>query len=329
MMSGGLDSMLAARIIKDMGIEVIGLNCIMPFSVRDRKASTAGKSLMERFCGDSGIELRKLDISDDFLAMLEKPKFGFGSCLNPCIDCKIIMFRKAKELMTEWGASFLISGEVLGQRPMSQQRKTMRTIDEEAQTQELVLRPLSAKLLDPTLAEKEGWVDREKLYDYSGRSRKAQTDLAVMIGIIEYLQPAGGCLLTDPRFCDRLSDLMKRQKLDADSVALLKLGRHYRIGDTGRLVVGRDERDNTAIEQLALPGDYVFTPPFELPGPTGLGRGIAAETDIALCCRIISRYCDRNGASEATITYKKAGEIEDYTCVASPLPESELEKIRI
>jgi tRNA U34 2-thiouridine synthase MnmA/TrmU len=329
MISGGLDSMLAAKIIKDMGIDVIGLYCAMPFSLRDRSAAQLGGSLTEKFAAKTGIDLRKLDITEDFLVMLKDPKFGYGSHLNPCIDCKILMFRKARELMAQWGASFLVSGEVVGQRPMSQQRRTIQQIDAGAQTAGLILRPLSAKLLDLTLAEKEGWVDREKLYDFNGRSRKPQTDLAVMMGIIEYHQPAGGCLLTDPRFSDRLADLMKRDKLDANNVALLRQGRHYRVSNTGRLIVGRDEKDNLAIEQLAQAGDYVFSPSDEIAGPTALGRGIASEQDIALCCNIVSRYCDLNGRTEAAINYNKTGTAQQYSCTAVPLPDEELVKMRI
>ena len=321
--------MLAAKIIKDMGIDVIGLYCAMPFSLRDRSAAGPGGSLMEKFAAQTGIDLRRLDITEDFLVMLKDPKFGYGSHLNPCIDCKILMFRKARELMAQWGASFLVSGEVVGQRPMSQQKRTMQQIDAGAQTAGLILRPLCAKLLDRTHAEKEGWVDREKLYDFNGRSRKPQTDLAVMMGIIEYHQPAGGCLLTDPRFSDRLADLMKRDKLDANNVALLRRGRHYRIGNAGRLIVGRDEQDNLAIERLAQSGDYVFGPSDDIAGPTALGRSIASEQDIALCCSIVSRYCDLNGRPEAAVTYRKAGSDEQHIRVAAPITDEELIKIRI
>jgi tRNA U34 2-thiouridine synthase MnmA/TrmU len=329
MISGGLDSMLAAKIIKDLGVDVIGLYCSMPFSLRDRSAAQPGGSLMEKFCAQAGIDLRKLDITEDFLVMLKDPKFGYGAHLNPCIDCKILMFRKARELMAQCGASFLISGEVVGQRPMSQQRKTIHQIDEAAQTAGLILRPLSAKLLDQTIAEKEGWVDREKMFDFSGRSRKPQTDLAVMKGIIEYQQPAGGCLLTDPRFSDRLADLMKRDKLDTNNVALLRQGRHYRIGGAGRLIVGRDEKENLRIEELAIEGDYVFSPAQDLAGPSAIGRGISSETDISLCSRVVCRYCDLNGRTEAEVNYKKIGTAGQYSCCAVPISDEDLVKIRI
>ena len=321
--------MLAARIIKDMGIDVIGLYCAMPFSLRDKSAGQPGGRLMDRFAARNGIELRSLDITDDFLVMLKEPKFGYGSHLNPCIDCKILMFKKARQLMREWGASFLISGEVLGQRPMSQQRRTMSRIDAEAQTEGLILRPLSAKLLEETIPEKQGWVQRDRLYEFSGRSRKPQTDLAVMLGIIEFQQPAGGCLLTDPHFTDRLDDLMNREDLNAKNVSLLKLGRHYRISAKGRLIVGRHEKDNLAIEQLAMPGDLIFEPPLQLPGPTALGRGIESCEEIEKCCRIIARYCDRKDAAQVDVAWRKAGSDEKASVLSEPLAEDELSGIRI
>jgi tRNA-uridine 2-sulfurtransferase len=329
LISGGLDSMLAAKIVKDTGIDVIGLYCAIPFSLRDRTAGQPGGSLMQRFASRAGIDLRSLDITEDFLVMLKDPKFGYGAHLNPCIDCKILMFKKARLLMQEWGASFLISGEVLGQRPMSQQRRTMQQIDSGAQTAGLILRPLSAKLLEETIAEKQGWVSRDRLYAFSGRSRKPQTDLAVMLGIIEFQQPAGGCLLTDPHFSDRLDDLMKRDHLDLNNISLLKLGRHYRIGGSGRLIVGRDEQDNANIERLAQPGDYLFYPPDEIPGPTALGRSLGSDEDKALCSRIVARYCDRGGASSVAVRLRKVGSPEQAGCAAAPFTDDELQTIRI
>ncbi|HOU35672.1 MAG TPA: tRNA 4-thiouridine(8) synthase ThiI [Candidatus Omnitrophota bacterium] len=329
LMSGGLDSMLAARIVKDLGIDVIGLCCVMPFSLRDKAEGPQEGSRMDRFARQTGIPLHRADITEDFLEMLVKPKFGYGSHLNPCIDCKILMFKKAHQLMQELGASFLISGEVVGQRPFSQQRRTLQQIDAEAGTTGLVLRPLSAQLLEETVAEKQGWVARQRLYSFSGRSRQPQTDLAVMLGIIEFQQPAGGCLLTDPRFTDRLSDLMKRERLNADNVALLKVGRHYRVGAEGRLIVGRHEKDNQEIGRLAHAGDLIFEPPSAIPGPTALGRGIVSDEDIKLCCRVMARYCDRGAAPEIEIVWRAAGSSERSGRVAKPLSDDELARMRI
>ncbi|HNQ50467.1 MAG TPA: tRNA 4-thiouridine(8) synthase ThiI [Candidatus Omnitrophota bacterium] len=329
LISGGLDSILAARIIKDMGIDVAGLYCAMPFSLRDRSAGRDGQNLMDRFAARTGIALRRIDITGAFLGMLGNPKFGYGAHLNPCIDCRILMLRTAREAMHECGASFLISGEVVGQRPLSQQRRTLQQIDAEARVEGLVLRPLSAQLLDETIAEKQGWVRRDRLYAFSGRSRKPQTDLAVMLGIIEFQQPAGGCLLTDPRFTDRLRDLMKREPLEADNVALLKLGRHYRIGGAGRLIVGRDESDNEGIERLARSGDIIFEPPSDIPGPTALGRKIFSDDDIMLCCRVMARYCDRGTAASLAISWHQAGSSERSSRVAKPLTDDELATMRI
>jgi len=167
------------------------------------------------------------------------------------------------------------------------------------------------------------------LYDFSGRSRKPQTDLAVMRGIIEFHQPAGGCLLTDPHFSDRLTDLMKRDALDVNNIALLKLGRHYRVSDAGRLIVGRNERDNIAIEKLARAGDYLFCPSEEMAGPTALGRGMASGEDMLSCCRIVCRYCDLNGKPDTAIVYRKIGADGQQSRVVAPYTDEELGAIRI
>ncbi len=329
MISGGLDGMLAAKVMSDIGIEIIGLHCSMPFSLRDKSAGRPGGSLLRRFASKTAIDLQVEDISGDFLKMLVKPEFGYGANLNPCIDCKVLMFKKARELMFRRGASFIVSGEVLGQRPMSQQRRTMRIIESKSGLEGMILRPLSAKLLDETVPEKNGWVDRESLHSFSGRSRKPQIDLAVMLGIIEFAQPAGGCLLTDPRFCDRLEDLMKREPLTLNDISLLKLGRHYRIGDKSRLIVGRDKNDNEKIEALALDGDTLFFPPDDIAGPTALARGELAPDQIDVCCRIVSRYCDPCGAPSVGIIYTRKGGGVKEVRVSSAYSDEELLKIRV
>jgi len=328
-MSGGLDSMLAAKIIKDLGIDVICLHCVIPFSPPDRSKESHLCSRMDRFATQTGIPVYHVDITDDFLSMFMKPKFGYGSHLNPCIDCKILMFKKARQLMQEYGASFLVSGEVVGQRPFSQGIRAIQQIDAEAGTTGIVLRPLSAQLLEETIAQKKGWVSQERLYSFSGRSRRPQIDLAVMLGIVEFQQPAGGCLLTDPRFNDRLRDLMQREKLNRHNISLLKVGRHYRLSDSARLVVGRDQRDNEEIQGFALPGDYIFEPPQEIPGPTGIGRSLVSDEEIMKCCRIMARYCDPCGTPAISIGWHRVGFSEKFHYVAAPLSEEELSRLRI
>jgi tRNA-uridine 2-sulfurtransferase len=195
LISGGLDSTLATKVVMDLGVDVLAANFVSPFCQCSRKDGCRHEA---RFVSEQlNIPLRIVNATDDFLEMLKKPKHGYGSNMNPCIDCRILMLKKSKELMDEVGASFLITGEVLGQRPMSQRRDAMRTIEKEAGVTGLVLRPLSAKLLEPTIPEEKGWVDREKLLDISGRSRKPQMKMAEDFNIKDYPCPAGGCLLTD------------------------------------------------------------------------------------------------------------------------------------
>lgn len=326
LISGGLDSILAAKVIKDLGIEVIGVNFKIPFALRQKKP---GPGFAEALTSASGMEMKTVVLGDEFLRIVQHPRHGHGANVNPCIDCKILMLRKAKELMQELGASFLITGEVLGQRPMSQHGRALDLIAEEAGVKDLILRPLSAKMLEPSVPEQKGWVARDKLFDFNGRSRKPQIDLAVMIGVIDYPNAAGGCLLTEPRFAVRLRDLMKRGKYDLDNVALLKVGRHYRISDKAKLVVGRDIRDNEEIEKLAQDGDHLFFPPLDIGGPTALARGELTEEQVKLCAGINARYCDLNGKESIDVIYRRLPAKEDRIISVKPVPDEESAKFHL
>jgi len=318
LVSGGLDSILAARLIKECGLDVVGLRFRIPFC-HDRGASIP----------DIGIEIKEVDIGDDFLKMIQSPKYGFGSHINPCIDCKILMLKKAGELMGQYGAKFIATGEVLGQRPMSQHKQALLTIAKQAGLEGLVLRPLCAKLMPETIPEKEGWVRRESLLNFSGRSRKQQVALAESFGIKEYIQPAGGCLLTDRMFSGRLRDLISHEGLSRDNVELLKLGRHFRLNDSTKLVVGRDENENERLAYFARESDYLFMPHENLAGPTSLGRGIFNDELIRLSCSITGRYCDTNGSVSVGIAYKKACEKENNILSVLPMEENKLSGLRI
>jgi tRNA U34 2-thiouridine synthase MnmA/TrmU len=225
--------------------------------------------------------------------------------MNPCIDCKILMLTKARELMSHWGADFVVTGEVVGQRPMSQHKKALELIERKSDLKGLVLRPLSAKLLAETVPEREGWIDRNKLLDFSGRTRKPQMSLARDLKIENYPNASGGCLLTDPEFAKRLRDLLARQELSLTNIELLKVGRHFRIAPDAKLVVGRNQKEDELLVDLAQEGDYLFMPCEELAGPTSLGRGRMGEELIRVACQITCRYCDLNGAKEAEIVYKR------------------------
>ncbi len=245
LISGGLDSSLAAFLVKKEGIEVEGVNFRTPFSA---SPSSTGK----KACEFLNIPLQIIPLGKEMLQILKNPSFGYGQGMNPCIDCRILMLKKAKEVMREKGASFLITGEVIGQRPMSQRRDIFKIIEREAGVEGLVLRPLSAKLLPPTIPEREGWIRRENLLDLQGRSRKFQMQLAQKIRLQDYLSPAGGCLLTDPAFSRRVKDLLNHSpNFGLREVELLKVGRHFRLSPYSKAIVGRNEEENQKILKLA------------------------------------------------------------------------------
>lgn len=291
LVSGGLDSSIAVALIRSQGIAVIALNFVSPFFGQ--------KGFLRRVMEKLGAELREVPVGEEYLDIVRNPRFGYGKNLNPCIDCKIFMLRKAKTIMEEEGASFVFTGEVVGQRPKSQMRDTLRLIEKESGLSGLLLRPLSAKLLPPTIPEMEGWVRREELLGIAGRGRKEQFALAERFGIEEYASPAGGCLLTDPLFCERLKDLMEHGPFTFEEVALLKLGRHFRLSPEYKLVVGRNERENKALLACARPGDLLFSPRGGK-GPLGIGRGFARPEDIYRSAQIIAFYT-KNGAEETAV----------------------------
>jgi tRNA U34 2-thiouridine synthase MnmA/TrmU len=222
--------------------------------------------------------------------MVERPPHGHGSGMNPCIDCRIYMLRKVKELLPQMGASFVITGEVLGQRPMSQHRNTLRLIERECQLEGLILRPLSAQHFSPTIAEQEGIVDRQRLLDISGRSRKMQIDLAEQFGIRDYPCPAGGCLLTDKEIAARLRDLFAYvPDYDMADLQLLKIGRHFRLNQALKVIVGRNREDNEKIRMFAKPGSIMFMPS-GFRGPTAVIRGTTDEDSDMVIGWVIARY---------------------------------------
>jgi tRNA-specific 2-thiouridylase len=322
LVSGGLDSLLAARLIEKQGVEVILVNFKIPFC-----HSKPGHGA-NRLFGSLGPSLRIIELSEDFLEIVKNPVYGYGSNINPCIDCKILMLRKAKELMREFGAEFVITGEVLGQRPMSQHRRALAIIEKDSGLSGLLLRPLSARLLDQTIPEKEGWVSREKLLRLNGRGRKAQIALARELKLEGYSNPAGGCLLTDARFSQRLRELMGHDELNLGNIELLKIGRHFRISPQAKLIVGRDEKENEILSSLAKEGDYLFRPKV-LAGPTSLGRGILDAGLIKFSCEITSSYFDLEGCLEAELVYENIPQPTENLILVAPLPRAKLELFRI
>lgn len=299
--SGGLDSMLAVKLLQKQGIEVVGINFATPFF---------GSSNALKGAEQLGIELEIVDLSGDHFQVVKSPKHGYGKHLNPCIDCHALMIRKTGQLLKQLSARFIITGEVLGQRPMSQNYKALRLVEEESGYPGLIVRPLSAQLLPSTIPEQEGWIDRKKLLSISGRSRKMQMQLAKEYGLVEYPSPAGGCLLTEEVFSLRLKDVMETcENWDANDLELLKLGRHLRLNHCTKLVLGRNQDDNLRLEKLTRPNDIlIYAAQFK--GPTGLLRGSADEQKkvLPLAAAITAGYGKGKHEKKIAINYSYPGE---------------------
>ncbi|MBI5838030.1 MAG: thiamine biosynthesis protein [Candidatus Eisenbacteria bacterium] len=303
MLSGGLDSSLALHLIKAQGIEVEAVNFHTGFCLTDahralgqtaNKNGTPYRNEALRAGAHERIPVRVVDVSKDYLPVVTQPRYGYGSAMNPCIDCRIFMLRRARTLMDEIGAKFVFTGEVLGQRPMTQHLRALQLIEREAGLEGLVLRPLSARLLPPTIPEKEGWVDREQLMNISGRSRRAQIELADQFQIGEYPQPAGGCCsLVDANFGRRLRDLYAHrdpESIQPEEYVMLKLGRHLRLAPGLKLIVGRNEGENKFLEMWRGERWLLGTP--DHPGPLTLLDGEPTAEQLLECARIAARYCD-------------------------------------
>ena len=326
LLSGGLDSTLAARLSQELGLELIAFNTVSPFCTC-AKSSRSGGCLHSAGSAASmlGLRLVSVDVASDLLEIIRRPRHGFGSHMNPCIDCRILLFCKAREAMAHEGASFIITGEVVGQRPMSQKTQTLRLIEREAGLEGLVVRPLSAKRLQPTVPERRGWIDREKLMGINGRSRQEQMRMAAEFGINDYPCPAGGCLLTDPLFSLRIRDLVKHEQLTVGNVRLSKLGRYFRLSPRTFLIVGRNQSENERIEKLWGEGDCLFQPP-DIAGPTSLARGECDEGVREKACRITARYCDLAADEPARILVKNSSR---YTRHSLPARDTEIDPLRV
>ena len=295
--SGGLDSALAIKIIKDQGIEVIALNFVSHFfGGKNEKAENMAKQL--------GVQLEYVNFSSVHTEILKDPVHGRGKNMNPCIDCHALMFKTAGDLMEKYGASFIISGEVLGQRPMSQNYQALEKVKALSPGLEnLIVRPLSAKLLPESDPEKLGWIDRSKLLDIQGRSRKIQMELMEKFGIVDYPTPGGGCLLTDPAYSKRLRILEEDGLLEDENsnlFHLLKIGRFFRFEKGKYLIVGREQEDNLKINDFKDYGS-LFIRGKEIPGPHMVGFGNLTQDEIDFSLNLFSRYSKVKGATEITL----------------------------
>jgi tRNA U34 2-thiouridine synthase MnmA/TrmU len=313
MLSGGLDSMLATKVITEQGIQVTALHFRTGFSYveRDRVAGRGpvGQTDAERAAETLGVPLVIIDIADDYIPIVLDPRYGYGSGMNPCVDCRIFLLRRAKAWMEEHGHHFVFTGEVVGQRPKSQMKPSLRTVERESGLEGYLLRPLSAKLLRPTIPEERGWVKREGLHTISGRGRKDQIALAEAFGITEYAQPSGGCCyLIHQTYSRRLQDFLDHEGEDALStgqVQLLAVGRHLRLESGRKVVVGRHERENEYLESSGVTGVLLATP--DHPGPVTLVPGQPTWEEIEQAARITAGYSDGKDEHAVTIEVRRAG----------------------
>ncbi len=317
--SGGLDSIIAAKLLKKLGFDVVGVHITSPLFEKDVERV---KELADKV----GIDLKVVEAGEDYLEMLKNPVYGYGKNLNPCIDCKAYMLRKLKEVAEE--GALLATGEVLGQRPMSQRRDSFNTIEKLSGLKGQILRPLSGKLLPPTVYEEKGVVNREELLDLKGRSRKRYPEVLKKLGLNgeELPTPAGGCLLTEPSFARKVKDLMEHDELSWENIKLLKIGRHFRVNGC-KLIVGRNREENRKIREVAKEGDYLITVP-DIPSPTALlrCRGEPSHEVLKKAGGIVARYSDAKNEKEVKVAVYRGGKLLTELTVQ---PIFDLEKFSI
>ncbi|MGQ0605928.1 MAG: tRNA (5-methylaminomethyl-2-thiouridylate)-methyltransferase [Candidatus Nitrosotenuis sp.] len=303
LLSGGLDSQLAVKMMQKQGFEVSAVAIKTPFCDFDCGRG-CGFEIRER--ADSlNVNLKTVYLGDEYIEMLKHPKYGFGSGMNPCIDCRSMMFKAAKKHMDEIGAEFIISGEVLGQRPMSQHGPALRTIEKESGLEGYIVRPLSAALLPKTIPEGNGLIKREDLGKIRGRTRRMQLDMAKEFGIENPPNAGGGCLLTDPAFGLRAKDLFAHVETPTvNDIDLLKIGRHFRLDEKTKLIVGRNKDENDVIKALALPNDLLFSAKDHM-GPVSILRGENLENHKMLCASVTLRYSDAPKETEQTVILQR------------------------
>jgi tRNA U34 2-thiouridine synthase MnmA/TrmU len=303
----------------DQGLEVIAVNFASPFCTCTSKGCRHQAS---KAAEDLGIELKVVATGQEYIEMLKHPKHGRGSGMNPCIDCRIFTFRRARVFADEIGAAVVFTGEVLGQRPMSQHMRALELIERESGLKGRLLRPLSAGLLEPTIAEQQGIIDRSKLLALQGRTRKPQMDLAASYGMSDYPCPAGGCLLTDKVFAARLRDAFAHGEDQVADMKALRVGRHFRLASGARVILGRNEAENRVLEQLVRETDVVLQT-VECEGPFSILRGPAGSGDLELAARMCARYSDGRDRPEIPV---RAGAV---LLRVAPLDDAELARLRI
>ncbi len=322
--SGGLDSILAGKLLLEQGLDMVGYHFILPFTPPDADPETMKPAVLAR---QIGLPLKHIRCGRDYMEMVKAPPHGHGKNINPCIDCKIHFLRTAAAAMDSEGASFIATGEVTGQRPMSQTRHMMNHIEKVSGLRGKLLRPLCAKRLPPTEAELTGTVDREKLLSMSGRGRKPQFELAARYGITEYASPAGGCLFTDPKIAERVRDLLDHHRdYTMTDVYLLTRGRHFRFNGEVKFIISRNERENGELVAYHKGADLFLEPEFKGPAAYVLGRD--APTAAFTVAAAISRYGRPGDGGRLIRLYSRGVSLPP---MEAPLPadDTDLEKMRI
>jgi len=320
LLSGGLDSILATKLILEQGIDVVAFNVTSPFCLCKKGGCGAVEAAKQL-----DVKLKVVYAGLEYLKMVRKPKHGYGRNMNPCIDCRIFLVKKAKRVAKEIGASFIFTGEVLDERPMSQHYRAMKIIEEEAGLKGRILRPLSARLLPETEIEKKGLVDRAKLLKIRGRSRKPQIKLAAEFNIRDYPCPAGGCLLTDKEFANKLRDLFgHRKRCSLVEVNLLKVGRHFRFGEN-KIIVGRNEAENKVLLAKKTRNDFSFEVP-DIAGPITILQGLKTKKAIAMAAALTAFYSDAEN-EEVTVNFGR--EKLDKSMMVTVPSRSEVDNLRI
>lgn len=319
LLSGGLDSQLAICVLREQGIHVEAITYRSPF-FSAKKGERAAKAI--------GVKHHIIDFTEDILDQVQNPTHGLGKAMNPCIDCHTHMIMRAGEVMEEWGFDFIATGEVLSQRPMSQNKKSLAVVAQGSRYEDLLVRPLCAALLPPTKPIREGWIDVDKLPRFSGRNRTPQMELAKHFGLKDYPSPAGGCLLTEKYYGKKLKDLLDKEGVEPDrtNVWLLKIGRHLRLSDDVKIIVGSCEKDNELLEAKAHPEDLRITCP-DLPSPVVIAPSNIGEEQLRVAARICARYAKRSDKGEVEVEIVKGS--DSHRINVEPLDAETVKKFMI
>lgn len=330
LLSGGLDSNIAVKLMVKLGYDVTVLNFMSPFCNCTTKQADSCKSAAHRIAEEMGLPIKTLFMGEEYISMLRAPKHGFGQGLNPCVDCRVMMFTQTKKVMEEMGAKFIFTGEVLSQRPMSQKRDRLAIIERESGLKGLIVRPLSAALLEPTIPEKEGWINREEMLAISGRSRKPQVEVGRELGIEEeHLCSSGGCMLTDRQFAHKMRDLLDHSSdTTVKEARILRVGRHFRVSETAKVIVGRNNGENEKLLKM-LQGDDAVIWVKDHKGPCVVIQGAHENGVTVTACMIAARYSDAPAGEEVDVEVGTAGGGEKSVIRVRAISEEHLEKMRM